>query len=104
MLRPDPEVLTAFGKRRLVVDLVPDDFATLRDRPAKRGSPVRAKSGLKLFTAEEIRRMLGAAGQPLRAMILLGINCGFGNADCGRLPLAALDLDRGWVDSPRPKI
>jgi integrase len=36
-------------------------------------------------------------------MVLLGINCGFGNADCGTLPLLALDLERGWVDYPRPK-
>jgi integrase len=36
-------------------------------------------------------------------MVLLGINCGFGNADVGLLPLAALDLDGGWVDYPRPK-
>jgi integrase len=63
----------------------------------------RAKQGPKLFTAEEIRRMIGAGGQPLKAMILLGINAGFGMADCGRLPLSALDLDAGWVDFPRPK-
>jgi integrase len=36
-------------------------------------------------------------------MILLGINCGFGNADCGRLPLSAVDLERGLIDFPRPK-
>ena len=36
-------------------------------------------------------------------MILLGINCGFGNADCGNLPLSPLDLDRGMIDFPRPK-
>jgi integrase len=56
-----------------------------------------------LFTAEEIHRRLGAAGQPLKAMILLGINCGFGNADCGRLPFDAMDLDRALIDFPRPK-
>jgi integrase len=39
----------------------------------------------------------------MRAMVLLGINCGFGNADCGTLPLSALDLEGGWVDFPRPK-
>src|SRR5262249_44712270 len=43
------------------------------------------------------------ATRPMRAMILLGINCGFGNADCGTLPLSALDLDGGWVTYPRPK-
>jgi integrase len=63
----------------------------------------RAQQGVKLFSAEEVRKLLAAAGTPLRAMLLLGINCGFGNADCGKLPMTALDLDRGWVDYPRPK-
>jgi integrase len=36
-------------------------------------------------------------------MILLGANCGFGNSDCGTLPLSAIDLDRGWGNYPRPK-
>lgn len=62
-----------------------------------------------MFEAEEIRRMLGlppwqpAAKTPLTAMILLGAKCGFGNADCANLPLGAVDLDRGWIDLPRPK-
>lgn len=59
--------------------------------------------GPRLFTPTELRAMLAAAGPALRAMILLGVNCGFGNADVGTLPLAAVDLDRGWVDFPRPK-
>ena len=42
-------------------------------------------------------------GVPLKAMVLLGINCGFGNTDCANLPLTALDLDRGWLNYPRPK-
>jgi integrase len=36
-------------------------------------------------------------------MLMLGINCGFGMADCGRLPLSALDFDAGWVNYPRAK-
>jgi hypothetical protein len=36
-------------------------------------------------------------------MVLLGINCAFGNADCGNLPRSAVDLGRGWIDYPRPK-
>ena len=39
----------------------------------------------------------------LKAMIFLGVNCGFGNADCGTLPLQALDLDGGWISHPRQK-
>jgi integrase len=36
-------------------------------------------------------------------MVLLGINAGYGNADCGTLELRHLDLERGWVNYPRPK-
>src|SRR5262245_40290156 len=50
----------------------------------------RAKQGPRLFTSEEIRHLIGAAGVQLKAMLLLGINCGYGNADCGNLPLTAL--------------
>jgi integrase len=63
----------------------------------------RAKQGAKLFAAEEVRRLLGAAGVHLRAMLLLGINCGFGNTDCGTLPLSAIDWNKGMIDYPRPK-
>jgi integrase len=82
----------------------PIRFGPLFKKPSKKTLRIhRAKSGAKLFTAEEVRRLIDAAGQPLRAMILLGVNCGFGNADCGRLTLSALDLERGWIDYPRPK-
>jgi integrase len=74
------------------------------NRPTKKTLRLhRAEQGVKLFTAEEIRRLLDAAGPTMKAMILLGVNCGFGNADCGNLPLAALDLEGGWVNYPRPK-
>src|SRR5262249_35706916 len=63
----------------------------------------KARQGAKLFTAEELRRLLDAAGTPMGAMILPGTKAGFGNADCGNLPHTALDLERGIIDSPRPK-
>jgi integrase len=73
-------------------------------RPTKKTLRLeRAKKGSRMLEAEEICRALDAAGTPMKAMILLGINCGFGNADCGTLPLTALDLERGWVNFPRPK-
>jgi integrase len=74
------------------------------DRPSKKTIRLdRARKGPKLFTAEEIRRLLAAAGPQVKAMILLGINCGFGNADCGTLPLRAVNLEAGVIDFPRPK-
>ncbi len=73
-------------------------------RPGKREMrKERAGKGLRMFEAEELRAMLSAAGMQLKAMILLGVNCGFGNADCGSLPRQAVDLDGGWVRFPRPK-
>ena len=63
----------------------------------------RNARGPKMFEAREIRALLDMARPQVRTMILLGINCGFGNNDCGRLPIDALDLDGGWVDYPRPK-
>jgi integrase len=73
-------------------------------RPAKRIlRAIRQKKGPRMFQAAELREIVNAAEQPLKAMILLGINCGFGNNDCGTLLLSALDLKSGWVDYPRPK-
>jgi integrase len=73
-------------------------------RPSRKVVRVdRAKRGPKLLTADEIRRLLAGAGRQLKAMILLGVNGGFGNADCGHLPLSAVDLEAGMIDFPRPK-
>jgi integrase len=74
------------------------------DRPSQRTLRIhRAKQGPKLLAADEIRRLLEAADASMKAMILLGINSGLGNYDIATLPTAALDLDRGILDFPRPK-
>jgi integrase len=90
----------------------------LIDKPMKYGKglekpSVRAKrkvrraselaNGKRLFTPSQIRAMLEAADIPLRAMILLGVNGGFGNTDCARLPISAVDFDRAVVEFDRPK-
>jgi integrase len=63
----------------------------------------RAERANRLFGADELRKVSASGAQPLKAMILLGANRAFGNADVGTLLLAALDLDGGWVDFRRPK-
>jgi integrase len=63
----------------------------------------RRAQGKKLYTASEIRRILDECGLQMRAMVLLGINCGFGNTDCATLPMSALDLEKAEVSYPRPK-
>jgi integrase len=139
-------LIAHLGKERMVTDLGPDDFATLRtkmtkkwgalrvrdliqrcrsvfkyalelgmiekavrfgpgfDRPSKKTIRLeRAAKGPRMFEADELRKIIDSASQPLKSMILLGVNAGFGNADCGTLPLTALDLERGWVNYHRPK-
>jgi integrase len=63
----------------------------------------RAKQGPKLFTREQIRQMVDSAEPTVKAFVLLGVNCGFGNADVATLPLDAVDLDQALIDYPRPK-
>ncbi|MBI2477319.1 MAG: hypothetical protein HYV60_01305 [Planctomycetia bacterium] len=73
-------------------------------RPAKRVTRrEKAQAGSKLFAPADIRKLIESADAQMKAMILLGVNCGFGNGDCGQLPMEAIDLDGGWLDFPRPK-
>jgi len=63
----------------------------------------RAEASSKMFSPEQLRALLDAASEPLRTMILLGLNCAFGNADVGRLRMRAVNLESGWINYPRPK-
>ena len=63
----------------------------------------RSKQPPKLFTRDEILSLLDLADVQMRAMILLGVNCGLGNTDCSSLPIDAIDIDTSWLDYPRPK-
>jgi integrase len=64
-------------------------------------SVLRKAKKPRMFTPEQIRQLLPAANKTLRAMILLGINCGFGNNDCATLKWSA--IHGGWVTHARPK-
>lgn len=63
----------------------------------------RYEKGERLFEAEQLRQLIDEASPELRAMILLGINCGLGNRDCAKLQSKHLDLASGWLNYPRPK-
>jgi integrase len=90
------------------------DDAGLIDRPVRFGPHfkippkrvlrlARQAAGKRMFEADELRALIDAATQPMKAMILLGINAALGNTDVSTLPLSAVDLERGWLDFPRPK-
>ncbi len=88
--------------------------AEMLDRPVRYGPDFKKPSrrvmrqtrhanGERMFEAAEILAILDNASTQLKAMTLLGINCGFGQSDIGSLPISALDLKRGWITFPRPK-
>jgi integrase len=82
----------------------PMRFGPTFKRPSKKTMrKERSKKGARMFTVDELQAILAAATPSLRAMVLLGINAGFGNADCATLPLSAVDLSAGWLAYPRPK-
>ena len=105
---------TVINKMRVVFNFAYNKDQHLIDKPLLYGEGFRRPSkkaqrkhrqeqGPRMFEADEIRAMLGKATLPLKAMIYLGINCGFGNSDVGNMPIKALDLGKGWVNYPRPK-
>jgi integrase len=139
-------VIAVFGLTRLVDDLRPADFDSLRASLVKTWGPVtvgnevqrirvlfkyaydaaltdkpvrfgpgfkrpnrqilrqaRHEKGPRMFEAKQIKALLREASPMMKAMIMLGINCGFSNNDVGTLKFSALDLKGGWVAHPRPK-
>ena len=100
------------GRIRVVFKYADD--AALIDRPIRYGQSfnrpskktlrkARKASGERMFKADQLQKIIEAAPQPLRAMILLGANCGFGQTDIANLPVSAVDLDGGRINYPRPK-
>lgn len=81
----------------------PVRFGEFRKPKKSASRRLRASKGDKLFEPAELRRLYYAADTQMRVMILLGINAALGNADCGTLPINAVDLDGGWLNFPRQK-
>ena len=63
-------------------------------------SPKREKF---TFTTHDIQLLLEAASVQMKAMIWLGLNCGFGCTDCAGLEWRNLDIEHGRVSFPRSK-
>jgi integrase len=79
----------------------PVHFGANFSRPSKKA--IRKQRTPRMFEAAEIRQMIDRARPVMKAMILLGVNAGFGCSDVGRLPKEAVDLEDGWITFPRPK-
>ena len=70
---------------------------------AKRLRKQRNSRGQQDFTAAEIQQLLKTSNANWQAMILLGVQSGFGNRDVAELTASVIDLDNGWIDYPRAK-
>jgi len=74
------------------------------DKPTARMlRKARNEAGPRLYSVEELRRILARADVCLHAMVLLGCNGGLGNTDVANLPQSAIDFEGGWLTYPRPK-
>lgn len=96
------------------LDVVPR-YGTQFRAPGKRVyRKERAEKTDKLFTAPELRRLVAAADDRMRAMILLGINCAYLQSDLAALPIrfgeakvqkqvVSLEGDNPFIRFDRPK-
>lgn len=57
--------------------------------------------GTQMLEADEIRNIYCTLDSPWKAMLLLGVNCGFGNTDISLLPKSAISGE--WIAFPRGK-
>jgi integrase len=78
-----------------VLDRIPNLKAVRKITHAKRERPT--------FTGQQIQSLLQNASPQMKAMIWLGLNCGFGCTDCAELKWSNLDLQNARVNFPRGK-
>jgi len=84
-----------WGLENEVIDVAPRLRAIKKTAPKKNERPI--------FTDAQINKLLETASEQMKAMILLGLNCGFGCTDCAELRWKHLDLKNGRVSFPRGK-
>ncbi len=78
-----------------IIDNSPRLKAVKKITPPKQEKPT--------FTVRQIQKLLQHASNQVKAMIWLGLNCGFGCTDCAELRWKNLDLQNGRVNFPRGK-
>lgn len=80
----------------------PARFGSHFRRPARR--VIRAAkhaAGKRMFERPELWQILYNCRPQIKALVLMGLNCGFGQSDLANLPFSAVHND--WVEFPRPK-
>jgi integrase len=84
-----------WAKKNEVLEVIPNIDAVSKVQLVRKNRPT--------FTTEQIRKLLKASEPQMKAMILLGLNCGFGNTDCSELLWENIDFKKSRVHYPRGK-
>ena len=84
-----------WAKKNDVLDYTPNIDAVSRGK-------ITHKQRL-IFTSEDIRRLLNVADVRMKAMIWLGLNCGFGCTDCSEVKWSNVDLTNRRIKLARKK-
>ncbi len=84
-----------WAKKNEVLEAIPNIDAVSKVKVIRKEKPT--------FTVKQIRKLLKASELQMKAMILLGLNCGFGNTDCSQLLWTNIDIKKSRVHYPRGK-
>ncbi len=75
-------------------------WGTEFDKPG-RAAMSKQSDHEQLFTRDEVLTLLEHASEQMKAMILIGINCGYGNTDCALIEQT--DIAGEWITRKRQK-
>lgn len=92
-----------YGYEAGLLDSQPRFGPGFRKPTAKQLRTHRNEKGRQDYSREEVLDLLKHTTPNQKAMILLGVQAGFGNVDVAELSLDAVDLEKGWIDWPRKK-
>ena len=84
-----------WARKNDVLESIPNIDAISKDRVVHKE--------MYTFNPQQIRKLLSAPDVKMKAMIWLGLNCGFGCTDCGRLQWKDLDFKNNRVKLARKK-
>lgn len=102
-------IILRFANQTLGLEIPP--FTQFKEPPRKAirkaRNQQRREHGAKMFEAAQIRAILNdeKTSVQMRAMVLLGVNAGYGNKDCSELRLGDWTMRGGryWLEVPRVK-
>jgi integrase len=84
-----------WARRNDVLEHVPNIDAISKDKVVHKE--------MYTFSSEQINKLLSAAASEMKAMIWLGLDCGFGCTDCAKLQWSDLDFKLNRVKLARSK-